>query len=1052
MEDRTLEEPALIGREAEMNKLRQALESAMAGKGSTIFIGGEAGIGKTRLVSEAIKIAEENGFQVLRGWCLPESMEPLMPVKTALRDAGLSHLISGDPPPMVISVYLMNSAGMLIAKVEREESDLDPDIFAGMLQAVGNFVHDSFSMMKRGGDAGLNSIGYGEYTILIRSAGEISLALVIKGSRSEFLIEDMDKTLADIGDKYDAWTGDTSAASAVQSKISWFVDSGKYDGKFLVDDPKVKQENLFDNILLWVQRASAVRPLLLFLDDMQWADPTTLKLIHYLSRNTRNYRVIMLGTYRPEDIVQEYDGKAHHLETTMQEMNREGLLEKIELKRLGLEDTKRIIRSVLKNTDFSNKFFYRIYRETDGTPLFVLELLRLLVEDGSIAKNEKGEWSLVQDIDVLDIPSKVYDVVKRRLDRLTEEERDILECASVIGEEFQSDIVGKVTGISRIHLLKKLREIEKKHRLIHSLDRNYVFDHTKIREVLYRGIPDELRQEYHRIVADTMAELWRDKQDELVNELAHHYYRAKDARAVEFLVLAGDKAAEKYANTEAATFYEQALEFIEGNDAIEVLEKLADVQVYMGKYEKAIENFLKASELAEDNETKARMLMKASEAYEKKGDYDQSIKMIEAAMAMVKKGTAEYGRIALAAGYPHWRKGDNDRAMPLFLEALKMAEDNNADPKDIGNALRAVGNIYSNKGEYEHALEYYEKSLKVLENTGYQWGIAAAMVNIGTVLHSKGEMKKALEYHRRSLEIFEKIGNKQGIAMALNNLGNGYQVIGNLDKALEYHQRSLEIFEKIGNKQGIAMSLTNIGTVLHSKGEMKKALEYHQRSLEIFEKIGYKHGIATVLNSIGAVYQVIGNLDKALEYHQRSLEIFEEMGNKYGITMCLNSIGTVYQDMGNLDKALEYHQRSLEIYKKIGNKWGMIYGLFGMAEAYLGLGKTKMALESAKQAMDISMEIGSEEGMSRLALGMVYRAMGELDKAEEELLKSISESEEIKDSFNSSRAHYEYGLLLKKKGDIEGAREHIEKAISEREKAGIMLHLDRYRKALEELG
>jgi predicted ATPase len=442
LEEFALQQPELIGRETELSKLKQALAYAITGKGSTIFIAGEAGIGKTRLVSELITEAEKKGAQVIRGWCLAESLEPLMPVKTALREAGLLHLISGDPPPLVASAYLINDAGMLIAKAEREQLELDSDIFAGMLQAVGNFVQDSLEMMDQESGACLNSLGYGDYTILIRTAGKLSLATVIKGEKSEFLIEDMKAALAHFGSTFDDWSGNMADTEPARSKINWFVHSGKYDGKFLVDDPKLKQENLFDNVLLGLQRASAEKPLLIFLDDLQWADPTTLNLLHYLARNTRKDRVLMLGTYRPEDITQGYDGKPHQLETAMQNMSREDLLEKVELSRLGRDSTESLINGILGVAKFEPGFYDKIHKESDGTPFFVLEVVKLLVEEHAIAKDEAGAWRLMKELDKLDLPIKVYDVVKRRLDRLMKEQRKILDCASVVGEEFQSDIIG----------------------------------------------------------------------------------------------------------------------------------------------------------------------------------------------------------------------------------------------------------------------------------------------------------------------------------------------------------------------------------------------------------------------------------------------------------------------------------------------------------------------------------------------------------------------------------------------------------------------------------
>lgn len=1007
MEEFEFKQPALIGRGEELSRLKATLDNAIAGKGSTIFIAGEAGIGKTRLVSELIKYGGEN-IRVIQGWCLAESLEPLMPIKTALRKADLLHLVSGDPPPMVVSVYLMNEAGMLIAKAERGETGLDPDIFAGMLQAVGNFVHDSLSMMENKGFGSLNTLGYGDYSILIQGAGKLTLASVIKGVRSEFLIEDMIKTLKGIGDKFDNWIGEVSATKEVQQKISWFIESGKYDGRFLVDDPKLKQENLFDNVLLGLHRASEEKAVLLFIDDLQWSDPTTLNLIHYLARNTSNNRVLLLGTYRPEDISQKYDGKIHQLETTIQNMSREDLLLRVELNRLSQIDTGKVISGALGKVEFGQPFLDKIYKETEGIPFFILEVVKLLAEENHIKKDGSGVWKLHIGIEKLDIPSKVYDVIKRRLDRLMTEQRRILDYASVVGEEFQSEVVGKAMGINRIQLLENLNEIEKMHKLIHAFQKMYRFDHAKIREVLYNGITDELKQEYHRLVADTLAELHRNNPDDAINELAYHYYEAKDGKAGHFLVRAGGKAAEKYANEEAVWLYRRALEVI--GEKEEVLEKLADMQVLMGEYDKAIENFQTTKEITVDKETKARLLRKVGVVHEKKGNYDKSLEVLAESKGLVDTDTAEYGRILFTEGYAYYRKVERDKAMILFMDAVNIAQKVQADKKDIGNVLRAIGNIHGSKGEYDKALLYYEKSLTMMEGIGDEIGIAAALGNIGFIHHNRGELDKALEFFGRSLEIREKIGDKLGVAWSLSSTGLVYHNLGELDKALEFLGQSLEIQEKIGDRHGIAMSLNNIGIVHADRGEMDRALKFFTRGLGIHESIGNTSGIATIMNNIGGVYAGRGELNKALECYERSLEIEE----------------------------------------KIGNKMGSFHSICGMTDVRLEKGEVQPALELAKKGVDIAVEMGakSEEGISRRYLGMVYREMKEWDKATEELENAKEITDEVGRKDEMAQVLYEFALLFKAKGEPDKAKDCLSKALQEFERMGMKLWVERCKKAL----
>ena len=1006
-----MDQPELVGREEPLGRLRTKLGEALMGKGSTILVAGEAGIGKTRLVSELVKGAE--GIQIIKGWCLAESFEPLMPIREALRGAGLYHLVAGAPPPKVISAYLQNNAGMLIAKAEREVSGLDPDIFTAMLRAVGDFVKDSFSQMGREG-RGLNVLGFGKYQVVVHAKGRLSLACVIEGEQSEFLADDMKQALLELSGKYDDWSGSTDEVEDAERRIAWFIEFGKYDGRYLVDDAKTRQENLFDSVLLGIQRASRERPTVLFIDDLQWADPTTLNLLHYLARNTRKDRVLILGTYRPEDMLKSPDGKPHQLELVMQNMSREDLFESMELKRLGSEDTMRVMNSVLGKTSFERGFYDKINKEAGGTPFFILEVVRLLAEEGAIAKGGEGTWELAREMEKLNLPTKVYDVVKRRLDRLLKEQREMLEWASVIGEEFSTDVLGRATETKKIALLKNLGEIERTHRLIHFIKSSYKFDHAKIREVLYSDIGDELRLEYHRIVGETIAGLHKEDMGEVVGELAHHYFEARDERAGEYLVKSGDRAREKYANGEAIKSYRNSLEFLKEDEKACIMEKLGDVQVLVGDYDGAVANFEAAGAAAKDDEAKSRALRKMSEINDLRGEFGRSLELLARAKGLAKECTAEHARITQAEGLVHWRKGELDKGLAIVKTALGEFEESRSEKKDIGNALRSIGSILLSKGDYDEALRSYEKSLAVMEGISDPYGIAAALNNMGIVRHRKGEQDMALELYGRSLVIVEKIGFKQNMATTLNNIGNVYLNKGKPDKALEFYGRCLPMVEKMGDRSGIAMSLNNMGIVHHWRGDT----------------------------------------DKALGFFWRSLTIKEAMGDKRGVATTLDGIGLVYYDMGELEKALDYHERSLGISLEIGFKREMADNYCGLAETNHDLGNFGAALENAKKAVEIAVETKSkvQEGIGHRVLGMACRAKGEMARAEEEFGKSAKILEEIDEKRELARLFYEYGLLCKAKGEAAKQREYLERALSAATQIGMKLWVEKCGKALGEMG
>jgi len=256
-----------------------------------------------------------------------------------------------------------------------------------------------------------------------------------------------------------------------------------------------------------------------------------------------------------------------------------------------------------------------IYKETEGNPFFAIETVRLLMQQKVLTK-EDAHWKLSKNIEEVEIPPRVYDVVVSRINALKDEERDILDCASVAGEEFSSGVVENVSGLNRIGLLKCLNNIERKYHLVHSFENGYRFDHSKIREVLYNEIAPELRKEYHSTIAKYMEEANKDRLEEVVNELAYHYYQSGNAqKGIPYLLKAGEDAREKWAGFEAVRFYSKALGMMGDDerwseDKTRALEALGDVCALIAQHEQANECYEKGIATAKDDVARDRMRRK----------------------------------------------------------------------------------------------------------------------------------------------------------------------------------------------------------------------------------------------------------------------------------------------------------------------------------------------------------------------------------------------------------------------------------------------------------
>ncbi len=267
------------------------------------------------------------------------------------------------------------------------------------------------------------------------------------------------------------------------------------------------------------------------------------------------------------------------------------------------------------------------------------------------------------------------------------------------------------------------------------------------------------------------------------------------------------------------------------------------------------------------------------------------------------------------------------------------------------------GVVYRLQGDLDQALEYYEQSLALYEESGNRQGIAAALNGLGSVFKQKGDLDRALDFYKRSLVLQEEIGDKLNIAKALNNIGLTYENQGELDRTMEYFQRSLTLLEESGQMYVFAVVLLNISILYYRRGELDLALECCQKTLTLFEEFGNKQYIAQTLNNIGSIYFRKGDLGQALEYNKRSLALREEIGNNREISQTLLNLVSITIDKDSMDQAKHHLQRLMHINEQEENK--IIDQRCRVAEALVL--KTSMRARNRAKAEKLLEQVVEEE-------------------------------------------------------------------------------------------
>jgi tetratricopeptide (TPR) repeat protein len=273
--------------------------------------------------------------------------------------------------------------------------------------------------------------------------------------------------------------------------------------------------------------------------------------------------------------------------------------------------------------------------------------------------------------------------------------------------------------------------------------------------------------------------------------------------------------------------------------------------------------------------------------------------------------------------------------------------------------LHNFGNLVINRGEYEKALEYYDRSLKINEELGDRPDVAGTLLQIGNVYRNLGDYDKALKSYEQTLEISQKLGDRSGVAKSLHGIGNVHYYHGHYDEALESYERSKKIAQEFGDLSDYAKLLYQIGIIHNNRGEYDKALENCDHSLKIFKELGDRSGLAYSFSLIGNIHNNRGEYEKALEYYDRSLKINEELGDRSSVAYSFSLIGDIHYSCGEYEKALEYYDRSLKINEELGDRLGLAISLYQIGKLYVDVAHYDDAFKNFLPALSIFIELQS---------------------------------------------------------------------------------------------
>ena len=746
------------------------------------------------------------------------------------------------------------------------------------------------------------------------------------------------------------------------------------------DEPETERYRLFEAVVGLLTELSRSAPVLLVLDDLQWADRPTLLLLRHLARATSPARLLILGAYRSTE-----RGDTFNLALT--ELLRDRLASQLEIGGLSELDTAELVRLRAGETP-SRSFAHALYEETEGNPFFVEEIVRHLLEAGVHAGSATA--SVLQSFG---LPEGVKQVIAWRLGRLETQAIELLRVAAVIGRDVDAALLERVVLLAEDEFLGALDEALAAGLLIESSEKpgSYVFSHALIRETLYEGMSVPRRARIHKRVGEAIEATQGRREGRYLTELAHHYTRGvadeQDAEeAIAYALRAAGQATTMLAHEEAAEHYARALD-VQGRfqpEAIarrcELLLAVGEARVRGGERSQAASAFREAAALAErlgDGAALARAAIGASRRYvQPPGVVDtELIEMIERALELQPDRTLVRVRLLACLCGAIYYSPARDRMPALSDEAMDIAREL-GDPEAQAHACAARRRVLWDAPHLQERLEVSTEMLTLARQIGnlelqlqaHAW-LVVDLLERGDRDAVDAQMEAfAVGASRLRQPLFEWNSLLWRAMRAL--------LAGALDRADQLAAEALAAgapAEAVTATQYYSIQVLAIRRDQGRMGELEQAAR--QLVADNPGRPAWRAGLASLLCEEG-------RLEEAREEFERLASAgFEDVPRDLDWMIAMILLSEVCADLGDRERAATLYRR-LEPYADVNVVIGLAAACLGSAASFLGklaatMGREDLAALHFERALSANAELRAPACLARTQIDYA-RAIGDV--------------------------------------------------------------------------
>jgi class 3 adenylate cyclase/tetratricopeptide (TPR) repeat protein len=731
----------LVGRERELGLLLDRFREVKAGRGQVVFITGEAGIGKSRLLLECRRALAAAGDTVtwLEGRCISfgESI-PFLPIIDQLRE------------------------------------NFDLQEFDGESEVIAKIEH------------------------VMRRMGEVETHI-----------------------------------PAIRYLLS--VDPG--DPAFAAMEAVARRRKIFEAVRALTLRGARLRPLVLVVEDLHWIDTSSEELLSSLMDAVAAVPLLLILTYRVE-YTPPFGSRSFYTTLTLHSLSE--------------AETAAMASRVLGTAQFPHELHTALMQKAEGVPLFIEEVIKTLLDLG-VLERANGSYRLVKSLAEVSVPDTIQGIIMARLDRLGEDGKRTVQLASVIGRQFLVRLLERIAGltIQLEGLLQELKTLEIIYEMGLLPEPAYIFKHAVIQDVAYHSLLMQRRKELHRAVGYAIEELYPDQLANHYEELAHHFVQGETwEKAFDYLVLAGDKAKNAYANQTAVDFYARALDVaprvvpsMPARRIMEIYQRRGQVYMLLARYPEAIaeaEHMCECARAAGDRQSESEAL---------------------ADLALYHWSTFSWDHIP--------------RAQRLGEEALGLAQEI-GDERIVAKSLIYLGAVDQVHGQLLEGDPKLERALRIGETRGFQDVIAQASMWLGAAANWRGEFQKAIilcqQGERAAADMYDgavELFNQAFRCLSYIGLGEYAEAITAINDGLTKARDRDNTF--------ILGRLTNSLGWLHQElGDFQRATEYDRDSAELGQRVGNSNVEISALINLGFDYLHLGEPERALALLKTTLSRAEQ--------------------------------------------------------------------------------------------------------------------------------------------------------------------------------